>query len=125
MFFESLWIHSYKLGQILDQTANVEVIAAQARVCVLDKIYDKKELHNGNRQGAGRGPTAPSLRFTSRQLEYMVLKLTELRDKYQLDTDPIVQEAVTILSNYIIQTTAEKVWEESVGNIGLGWFPNN
>ncbi len=113
------------MGQILDQTANVEVIAAQARVCVLDKIYYKKELHNVNRQGAGRGPTAPSLRFTSSQLEYMVLKLTELRDKYQLDTDPIVQEAVTILSNYIIQTTAEKVWEESVGNIGLGWFPNN
>jgi hypothetical protein len=113
----------FKLGQILEQTANVEVIAAQARVCVLDKIFDAKELHNGNR--IGNGPTAPSLRFTARQLDYMVLKLTELRDKYQLNTDPIVQEAVVILSNYITQVAAEVLWEEGMGNFGLNWNPPN
>jgi len=109
----------FKLGEILDQTSNVEVIAGEARVCVMDKIFDAKELHQGGRVGT----TAPSIRFTSRQLEYMLLKLTELRDKYQQNTDLVVQEAVVILNNYIIQVAAEAHWEETVGNIGLGWWP--
>jgi hypothetical protein len=39
----------FKLGEVLDETTNVENIAAQARVCVLDKVFNTKPLHNAKR----------------------------------------------------------------------------
>lgn len=103
----------FKLSQVLDQTENVEVIAARARICVLDHIFDKKELHNARRNG--NGPATPEFGFTAAQLGVMQEKVTELRNKYVVapwNTDPLGMMLVQSLNNYITAISNEKSFEE-------------
>jgi len=103
----------FELSQILDTTANVEVIAAAARVCVLDSVFKKKELHNGNRDE--NGSKRKDYRFTSTQLGSMESKVKALRDKYQQapwNEDETAAVLVLSLNNYIAEIAAEKTFEE-------------
>lgn len=104
----------FQLAGILDKTYNstaVEMLAASARVCALDKVYEKTDLrHNNNRQGSG--PTAQEFLFTSTQLQTMEDKLVELRDKYdalaQGNVDGLEHELVQVLNKYIAEISGEK-----------------
>jgi len=107
----------FKLSTVLGQLENVEVIAAHAQFCVLDKVYEKKSLHNGNRNG--NGPQSTVYRFTSAQLQVMEDKLTTLKDKYDGNADPVVTHFVTTLTNYIAEVNAEKQFEAAMEAMGL------
>mmetsp|Transcript_9451 Transcript_9451/g.13881 ORF Transcript_9451/g.13881 Transcript_9451/m.13881 type:complete len:348 (-) Transcript_9451:103-1146(-) len=96
----------FKLSSVLDSTQNVEMIAAAARFCVLDKVFDDKTLHNANRDGAG--PVQSAFMFTTAQLKTMLDTTTELRDKYA--TDPDAVSLVFILNNYINQINSEYMY---------------
>jgi len=103
----------FKLSKVLDQTENVEIIAAKARICVMDKIFDKKELHNARRNG--NGPATPEFGFTAAQLGIMEEKVTALRNKYVVapwNTDPLGMMLVQSLNNYISGLSNEKSFEE-------------
>jgi len=104
----------FKISNVLDASSNVEVVAAAARVCVLDAVFDRKDLHQGNRDGTG--PQTPQYRYENVMLEKMLNQTTELRDKYATDpwdTEVIAQSLVTILNNYIVQIQAEYLYELS------------
>lgn len=94
----------YRLNALLSTSANVELIAAGARTCVLDSVYNTKELHQANRDSTGTNINSSDYVFTVDQLELMLSKITELRDKYAAPPyagDEISQELVTMLSVYI------------------------
>lgn len=98
----------FKIGNLLDSTANVELISAQARGCLLDKVFDEKLLHNAKRNG--NGPVQSSYMFTTNQLELMYNTTVDLRDKYAAapwDTDSLAEQLVFILNNYINQILPE------------------
>jgi len=105
----------FKLSHVLDSVQNVEMIAAAARFCLLDKVFDDTSLHNANRNG--HGPVASAFTFTVPQLEYMLTKTRELRDKFNVapwTDDQLAIDLVFILDNYINQIDAEYQFE--VGN---------
>jgi hypothetical protein len=88
----------------------VELIAAGARTCVLDSVYNTKELHQANRDSTGTNINSSDYVFTVDQLELMLSKITELRDKYAAPPyagDEISQELVTMLSVYITDLALE------------------
>ncbi len=97
----------YRLDDLLESSANVEVIAAGLRTCALDKVFQTKELHQGGR------PTdtlPPQYMFTRDQLELMTNKTIELRDKYsdpRFIDDKVAGELVEILSSYIADLQPE------------------
>lgn len=110
----------FKLSTVLDQLDNVEQIAAQARVCVLEKIIHKPELHNAKRNGAG--PAPPAYRFTAAQLGIMEEKVTNLKDKYDAEpweSDPLAQALVVALNAYLAAISGEKYFEEMMESFGL------
>ena len=117
----------FKLSNVLDNSENVEMIAAEARFCLLDKIYDDTSLHNGNRNG--NGPIASAFKFNIDQLKFMVDKTKELRDKYRTapwDTDPVAEELVFILSNYLNQIRPEYLYHKAIQDWGVSphYWPN-
>lgn len=96
----------FKLSSVLDSVQNVEMIAASARFCLLDKVFGDKTLHNANRDG--NGPAEGTFDFTSGQLKTMLDTVTTLRDKYSTNTD--ASALVFILNNYINQINSEYVY---------------
>lgn len=102
----------YKLGTLLDETfsgpeSSVEVLAAQARVCALDKVYDTPELLHDNSRTSG--PLSPQFRFTSTQLQVMEDRLIETKNKYlPLVTNKLEEDLVYTLTRYIKLVNAEK-----------------
>ncbi len=103
----------FKLSEILDNTANVEIIAAQARVCVLDKVYTDKSLHDASRDGNGPAPTV--YRFPSVQLKIIDDKIKGLIAKYESapwDTNESAQSLVKALRKYQDEVEAETQFEE-------------
>lgn len=111
----------YKLGQILEGTytneTSVQLLAAQAQVCALDKVYDTSALrHNNFRNGEGK-PLAPEFRFTSAQLQLMEDKLVEVRNKYVMlmtAEGQLESELVLILNRYIASVTMQKNHEAAI-----------
>jgi len=108
----------FKIGTVLDNTANVEMVSAISRACILDKVYDEKVLHNANRDN--HGPVQSAFTFTSDQLEIMYNTTVELRDKYESppwDEDTLANQLTFILNNYINQIGPEylamKAFEEA------------
>eukprot|EP00979_Chaetoceros_neogracilis_P001061 scaffold193_cov239-Chaetoceros_neogracile.AAC.6 len=102
----------YRLGSILDATENVEVIARQARACILDSVYDDASLHNANRNG--HGPAANQKRFSASQLTVMVDALNVLITKYSewKDAgDQLAGELVIVLKGYLRQISSEQQFE--------------
>eukprot|EP00558_Chaetoceros_sp_UNC1202_P002952 CAMPEP_0197233934 /NCGR_PEP_ID=MMETSP1429-20130617/1836_1 /TAXON_ID=49237 /ORGANISM="Chaetoceros sp., Strain UNC1202" /LENGTH=320 /DNA_ID=CAMNT_0042692251 /DNA_START=125 /DNA_END=1087 /DNA_ORIENTATION=+ len=98
----------YKVDAILGGGTNVEMIAAQARTCILDAVFDKKLLHNANRNG--NGPPQSSKTFSTEQLSEMLNRLSELRGKYAVaphTENPIATELVKVLDEYNAQIGAE------------------
>lgn len=98
----------FKISKVLGTNANVELIAAEARACILDSVFDRKALHNANRNGNG---PAPSLKkFSAAQLSDMLSTITELKNRYSVapwTDDLVANELVLILDEYSNQITAE------------------
>ncbi len=99
----------YRLDDLLATSANVDLIAAGARRCVLDKVFDTKL---GERNGTALVSTQYT--FTVDQLELMIEKVTYLKDKYSVapyDTDAVAQELVSIMTNYLPDLESERDYE--------------
>jgi hypothetical protein len=99
----------YRLDDLLSTSANVDLIAAEARRCVLDKVFDTKL---GERNGTALVSTQYT--FTVDQLELMIEKVTYLKDKYSVapyDTDAVAQELVSIMTNYLSDLEYERDYE--------------
>jgi hypothetical protein len=79
-----------KITNILDSSANVEVIAAQARTCVLDKVFNKADLHQGQRPNP---ELIPLYKFTLPQFDRILNRTTELIEKFG-SGEPLAFEAV-------------------------------
>ena len=90
----------------------MDVIAAQARSCVLDAIFDNPLLHNARRNG--NGPAQNQKRFTSAQLGVIRSKLQSLITKYsaaEYADNIIASDLVFILVDYDRQVEAEYNFE--------------
>ena len=102
----------WKLGTFLDASDNVEVIAKQARACILDAVYDNTAGANVNRNA--RGDAANMKRFSSSQLNSILVELDIMIDMYDdwaLAGDTSADDLVTILQGYQRQIEAEKLFE--------------
>jgi hypothetical protein len=114
MYGEKPGADYFTIGQVLDASTNVEVITAQARACVLDKVFERSDLHQGRRPN----PDLPAqYRFTAPMLTKMLNTTEILRDKYAAvpwDQDPIAQRLVEILSGYVPNIRTEKLFEENI-----------
>lgn len=98
----------YKVDHIIGKSNNAEIIAAEARACILDQVFDNKKLHNMNRNGNGPAPSGKM--FTSDQLSNMLSQIAALRGKYAIapwTEDPIASELIKILDEYNEQIGAE------------------
>lgn len=115
-------IDFYKITDVLDGSPNVEVVAAQARVCVLDKVFGRSDLHQANRPFPER---PPQYRFTVPHLARIVNRTTELINKYG-SSEPLpfqlveptpdtfatnAAELVRILDDYNHDNIAEYIFE--------------
>jgi len=108
----------FKITEVLDASPNVEVIAAQARVCVLDKVFNRTELHQANRPYPDR---PPMYRFTVPQFDRIMNRTIELIEKFGAEeslafqvVEPappsyyvILPELLRILDNYNRDNYAE------------------
>jgi hypothetical protein len=114
MYGEKPGADYFTIGQVLDASTNVEVITAQARACVLDKVFERSDLHQGRRPN----PDLPAqYRFTAPMLSKMLNTTETLRDKYAAapwDQDPIAQRLVEILSGYVPNIRTETLFEENI-----------
>ena len=97
-----------KISDVLDSSANVEVIASQARVCVLDKVFQRTELHQANRPDS---PVTPNqYRFTLPQFDKILNRTVVLVEKFSQnpfaleDTAP---DLVYILNEYLTDNYKE------------------
>ena len=79
-----------KITDVLDSSVNVEVIAAQARACVLDKVFNRTELHNANRPFPD---LQPMYRFTVPQFDRILNRTIELIEKFGSE-EPLAFQAV-------------------------------
>ena len=96
-----------KLTDVLESSANVEVVAAKARVCVLNKVYNRSELHQGNRPHPER---PPEYRFTVPQFDRIMNRTIELVNKFSeepLSFEPTAPDLVRILNSYALDNLFE------------------
>ncbi len=103
-----------KICDVLETSANVAVIAAQAQVCVLESVFEKKELHQGGRPSPD---LPPQYKFNMVQFDKMLNRTIELRDKYSAapwDTDSVAIDLVSILNTYIADVKAEHSIEAGI-----------
>ena len=100
-----------KLGDILESSDNVDLVSAQARVCVLDAVYDNPELHNANR---GKSNLRAQYRYSIAQLDKMFNRTIELKEKYEGSASPVAQDLVAILDKYVVDNKAEYALEVSI-----------
>lgn len=108
-FYQSGMTNEFtKISTVLETSANVEVIAAQARVCILDQVFAKPELHQGGRAF----PNRPALYgFTFFQFDKMMNSTYTLKNKFStapLDSEPTAAELVRILDLYNLDNKAER-----------------
>lgn len=119
-----------KLANVLESSQNVEVIAEQARGCVINSVYNQSEFHQGGRP-------IPELRpqylYTVNQLHRMMNRTQEVRNKFSNETwlemrddiywdqntdapenetihgyvDPVSQELIRIIDVYIATNKIE------------------
>jgi len=105
----------FKIGALLDvPESNIEVINKKARACIFDAVFIDKTKHHGNRsQSDGASPAYKQ--FTAPQLNSMVNTLEGMKAKYSTGTyaeDPVAQDLVKILNEYIDQDFAEFQYED-------------
>jgi hypothetical protein len=96
---------SEKIGAVLEQTENVNVIQYDARPCIYRQVIGRKEFYNTN-----RGPKASEKEFSHQQLNSMRAQLETLRDKYSVEPwtgSTIAITLVNILNGYISDVQAE------------------
>ncbi len=104
-----------KITSVLDNSTNVEIIAAKARACVLDAVFNRPELHQKNRLSSGIVP--PMYKLTLAQHDRLLNRTIEVRNKFSEDQfldDPIAQDFVTILDEYHLDNIAEHTMEASI-----------
>lgn len=106
-----------KIGEVLDAANNVEVIAPQARQCVLSSVYNRVGNEDLNMHQANRPyPDLPmEYKFTVMQMDKMINRTMALRDKYMeepLASKPFAPDLVNILNVYIDENL-----EEQKGNV--------
>jgi len=103
-----------KIVDVLDTSANVELIATQARVCVLDAVFDKKEFHQGGRPNP---ELPPQYRFLLVHFDRLLNRTIELMDKYSEEpyaSYPHAADLVRILGTYLYDNVAEQSLEVAV-----------
>ena len=108
-----------KITNVLESSVNVEVIAAQARTCVLDKVFNRSDLHQANRPFPSR---PPMYRFTVPHLDRILNRTAELIIKFEnketlafkeefapspSSYDDVVSELLRILQKYNLDNIAE------------------
>eukprot|EP00554_Chaetoceros_debilis_P006099 CAMPEP_0194079904 /NCGR_PEP_ID=MMETSP0149-20130528/6024_1 /TAXON_ID=122233 /ORGANISM="Chaetoceros debilis, Strain MM31A-1" /LENGTH=531 /DNA_ID=CAMNT_0038761499 /DNA_START=253 /DNA_END=1848 /DNA_ORIENTATION=+ len=108
-FYQSSMTNEFrKISTVLESSTNVEVIAAQARVCVIDSVFGRSDLHQGGRTH----PDRPALYgFTFFQFDKMMNHTMSLRNAFS--TLPLVDELTApeltrILDLYNIDNKAER-----------------
>ena len=115
--FEMLYTDSpsnefFKIGSVLDASRNVDVIASQARACVLHNVFNRTGHQDLNMHQASRPfPELPmEYKFTLPQFDRMFNRTIELRNKYleePLSLRPHVNDFVNTLNKYLSDNTAE------------------
>ena len=108
-----------KIADVFESSGpTMEMVAAQARTCVLEQVFDNKnavpQLHQKSRPNAER---PPMYRLTVRQFDRMLNRTIELVEKYSTEPyslNPEASEFVRILGNYIIDNEAEYQYEVSI-----------
>merc|ERR1712007_161203 len=106
----------FKLDNVLQSSANVEVVASAIHACVLDKIRDCATDSSGNVMGHNNmraqntGIHAHMYKFTSDLMQQMIDKVVELKTKYsaaEYADQVAAQELVTILEVYYADLVME------------------
>jgi len=107
-----------KLYEVLEGSANVEVVSSQIRACVLESVYDWNALHQGGRPNPD---LTVEYRFTIGQHDIMLTRLKSLRNKYDgtdngsdstsTPTRSPNPKLVSILNNYILRNEGERLVE--------------
>jgi len=98
-----------KIQTVLQASGDVGLISAKARICALDAVWERTDLHSANRNKVGT-INAPAYDFTSAQLTNMIQSTTVLKDKYATapwDVDPVAMQLVVILNAYITSMTVD------------------
>ncbi len=72
----------YALDNLLETAANVQLISSAIHVCVLDKVHNDPELPHNHHRTSDTGVETPMYKFTVPQMELMVGKVTQLKNKY-------------------------------------------
>jgi len=99
-----------KISTLLDASANMPIIAQEARPCVYKKVLDTKEFYNPRR--IGNGPSIEERNFTYQQLNTMKSEISKMKEKYTIDPFqdmPLAQNLVVILDGYIAELSVEYV----------------
>lgn len=113
-----------KISTVLETSANVEVLAAQARVCIIDSVFARTDLHQGGRAY----PNRPALySFTLAQFDKMMNHTFTLKNNFStspLDSELTAAELARILDLYIIDNEAERagVAETFLANWAVDYF---
>jgi len=97
-----------KIGDVLDASPNVTVIANEARPCVYKKVSKRGEFYNPNRDGSG--PPTYDKTFTKEQVNAMKFQVHKLKEKYSFSPYKNVahaQDLVAILEEYHEQLSDE------------------
>jgi hypothetical protein len=91
----------YRLSTALTASENVPMVEASIQDCVLNKVYERKDLHQGNRPTDTVIPS--NYIFTANMFIRMLEVIDELRIKYAAEpwtNDPKAQHLVSILNRY-------------------------
>jgi len=115
--FESLYtdtptVDFNRIAAVLDASKNVDVIANQARACVVEKVFKRTGQSDLNMHQAARpNPELPMLyKFTLPMFDRIYNRTIELRNKYLQEPHilrPHVDIFVANLNNYIVENEAE------------------
>jgi len=102
----------HKIGAVLDNLDDVEVIAEQARSCVLLNVFNRTNHHDLNMHQASRpDPDLPmEYKFTLNQLDRVFNRTIMLRDRYLEEPHslkPLAGDLVSTLNRYLVQNTPE------------------
>lgn len=111
-----------KMGDVLDASPHVAIIAKEARPCVYQEVIVRKEFYNANRDGNGPGNNEKT--FTILQLRSMRNQIRTLYLKWHPDNIPdgghaqdIATDLSVILLEYIDEITTELQ--------SLGWMDDD
>lgn len=102
----------HRISQLLDSARDIDIIADQARACVLHNVFNRTghqelNMHQASRPFANR--TSEYI-FTLPQYDRIMNRTIELRDKYSMEPLSLIEHAdylTQILDRYINENTAE------------------